>query len=79
MILLDFKDAVREGNGETIATLHKVLRVIQNDDFLSEAEALQQLGKEVSGKMRWICYKKTITMTLRSPLNNGSQQDRQGN
>lgn len=57
-ILLDFKDAVREGNGETLATLHKVLlpyfkslpgfnayaiemliSVIQNDVFLSEAEA----------------------------------------
>ena len=25
MILLDIKDAVREGNGETLATLHKVL------------------------------------------------------
>ena len=24
-ILLDFKDAVREGNSETLATLHKVL------------------------------------------------------
>lgn len=58
LILLDFKDAVREGNGETLATLHKVLlpyfkslpgfnayaiemliSVIQNDVFLSEAEA----------------------------------------
>ena len=58
MILLDIKDAVREGNGETLATLHKVLlpyfkslpgfnayaiemliSVIQNEVFLSEAEA----------------------------------------
>ena len=57
-ILLDFKDAVREGHGERLATLHKVLlpyfkslpgfnaygiemliSVIQNDVFLSEAEA----------------------------------------
>ena len=58
MILLDIKDAVSEGNGETLAILHKVLlpyfkslkgfnayaiemliSVIQNEVFLSEAEA----------------------------------------
>ena len=60
-ILLDYKDAVEEGNGERLATLHKVLlphfkrfgqsfknysiemliSVVQNEIFLSNAEAFQ--------------------------------------
>lgn len=59
-ILIDFKDAVKEGNGERLATLHKqllphfksapgfnaysiemLINIIQNEVFLSEAEAHQ--------------------------------------
>ena len=59
-ILIDFKDAVKEGNGERLATLHKymlphfkstlgfnsyaiemLINMIQNEVFLSEAEAHQ--------------------------------------
>ena len=51
-LLLDFKDAVREGNGARLATLHNVLvqhfnsyaiemliNVVQNEVFLTDAEA----------------------------------------
>ncbi|KAJ7373248.1 hypothetical protein OS493_012837 [Desmophyllum pertusum] len=60
LILIDFKDAVKEGNGERLATLHKqllphfksapgfnaysiemLINIIQNEVFLSEAEAHQ--------------------------------------
>lgn len=60
LLYFDFKDAVKEGNGERIATLHKqlllhfkampgfnqyaiemLISIVQNEVFLSEAEAHQ--------------------------------------
>ena len=76
-ILIDFKDAVKEGNGERLATLHKqmlphfkstpgfnsyaiemLINIIQNEVFLSEAEAHQCIW---SGK---VALKKTLKLTF---------------
>ena len=83
----DFKDAVKEGNGERIATLHKLLllhfkahpgfslyaiemliSIIQNQVFLSEAEAHQCIWASTAN---WNCgSSKNIEIDLLQEIRN---------